>query len=195
MVITGAKAPDGENAFGRQVTGASSVSPETLHTIPGDDVSLLGAKLPGHLDVKVQIRNDYAAEQDPTPVGIADNKNQQHFTQVDGRTNRPLSLTLRVNEKLVLTRSGHLVSAVQLSALNLPGTNDEDDFALPSFRVRSELRPSHTGTSVLEDLGVSAMVKGSSAHRSSSSRGARSPTAPTTWRRCTRPSRSQAGWT
>ena len=160
IVLTGAKTPNGENAFGRQVTGASSVSPETLHEIPGDDASLLGARLPGHLDVKVQIRNDYAAEQDPTPVGIHDNKNQQHFTQIDGRTNRPLSLTLRVNEKLVLTRSGHLVSGVQLSALNLPGTNDEDDFEKPSFRVRSELRPSHTGTSVLEDLHVSAMVKG-----------------------------------
>ena len=175
LVLTGAPDPDGRVPFDpdrhqssggsndpndNKVTGASSYSPENLHTVPDNDPSLRGALLPGHLDVRVQLRNDYDSDRDFTIDGVlfGDSRNQQQYAQVDGRVNKPMSLGVRVNDELKPTRSpaliggdpdaGHVVSDVNLSAYNLPGSvNAADDFVQPTFRIRSELRPTFDGKS------------------------------------------------
>ncbi|HEY1274806.1 MAG TPA: hypothetical protein VGF25_07840 [Thermoleophilaceae bacterium] len=149
VVLTGAPEPDGRNGFGREVRGASSVTPENQHLLGEGSVdpSVYGARLPGHFDVRVNLRNDYNAQREILP-GLFGAKPQQRFAQVDGRVNRPLSLTLRLNDKTYRTRSGSTVPGAQVSALNLPGTNGADEYARPSFRLRSELRPNFAGTTI-----------------------------------------------
>ena len=151
IVLTGVRPPDHKDQFGNAAAGASSVTPEDLPRLPDGDASFYGAQLPGHLDIRIQSRNDYRASQDLTPIGIGDNQNQQLFTQVDGRTNRPLSMTLRINGDLKTTRDGDLVPGTSLSAFNLPGTNDVNDYVNPSFRIRSEIRPSFDGGDYLTE--------------------------------------------
>src|SRR5581483_1863651 len=101
----------------------------------------------------VQIRNDYNASQSFAvgPIPIGKTSNQQQFTQIDGRINRPLTVQLRLNGTLKDTRDGHIVPGVTLTAFHLPSTNNGtatgscdqacDTYDTPSFRLRAELRP------------------------------------------------------
>ena len=57
---------------------------------PDGDAANLGFRVPGHLDAKVYLRNDYEAP--------GDDDKQQNYAQVDGRVNRPLSLARRLND-------------------------------------------------------------------------------------------------
>src|SRR5581483_2469865 len=74
----------------------------------------------------VQIRNDYNASQSFAvgPIPIGKTSNQQQFTQIDGRINRPLTVQLRLNGTLKDTRDGHIVPGVTLTAFHLPSTNN-----------------------------------------------------------------------
>lgn len=158
LVLTGAPPPDGTNGYAA-VQGGSSVNPENVNALPTGDPSFYGAKLPGHLDIRVQTRNDYNATQDLAMFQIGDGLNQQHYTQVDGRINRPMSLALRLNGDIKLTREGRRVSATQLTAFNLTSSNDADAFDEPTFRLRSELRPSFQGGDFASDLAALPAAK------------------------------------
>jgi len=115
------------------VTGADSRFPENFAS--ASDPSNRGFRVPGHLDAKVYLRNDYEAP--------GDDDKQQNFAQVDGRVNAPLTMAVRLNDGTVSNRAGQAVPPTQLTLRNAPGTNGSDDYAQPSFRVRAELKKGH----------------------------------------------------
>ncbi len=151
-VISGAPAPDDNSIFNPdgpgQLKGASSLSPDDPARLPTGDPSTYGMQLPGHLDLRVMMREDFAAQPDYQAYGLAlqDRQNQQRYFQVDGRINRPLSFSVRLNSpQLQQSRSGLPVSNVTMAAYNLPARPDVGSSTLPSFRIRSELRMDYTG--------------------------------------------------
>ena len=87
--------------------------------------------MPGHLDAKVYLRNDYRA---------SDSSKQQNYAQVDGRVNRPLSLAVRLNDGTETNRAGDVVPPTQLTIRNGPSSNGNDAYGTPTFRVRAELK-------------------------------------------------------
>ena len=87
--------------------------------------------MPGHLDAKVYLRNDYRA---------SDSSKQQNYAQVDGRVNRPLSLAVRLNDGTETNRAGDAVPPTQLTIRNGPSSNGNDAYGAPTFRVRAELK-------------------------------------------------------
>ena len=115
------------------VTGANSAFPE--HFEGASNPSNLGFNVPGHLDAKVYMRNDYEAP--------GDDDKQQNFAQVDGRVNSPLSMAVRLNDGTTTNRAGQAVPPTQLTLRNAPGSNGTDNYASPTFRVRAELKKGH----------------------------------------------------
>ncbi|MGH2951070.1 MAG: hypothetical protein ACRDKX_03400, partial [Solirubrobacterales bacterium] len=122
-----------KNQTADPVTGADSRFPENF--APSGDPSHRGFRVPGHLDVKVYLRNDYEAP--------GDDDKQQNYAQVDGRVNSPLTMAVRLNDGTVTNRAGQAVPPTQLTLRNAPGTNGADNYGDPSFRVRAELKKGH----------------------------------------------------
>ncbi len=150
FVITGARAPDGVDPLVHRATpGADSHYAES----PGprseaDD----GFDAPAHLDARIFLRSDY----NTAKLG-GGSRNQVDFTQVDGRVNVPLSLTLRLNARAPegedaedfvpsTNRAQQLVPRVQLTIRNAASSNNRDEYDKPTFRIRSELRGSPAST-------------------------------------------------
>ncbi len=130
-----------------------------------------GLVMPGYTELAVFLRNHY-------DISIPNAARQQLFAQVDGRTNHPLDLTVRLlkNDQdggYGENRDGHVVPNQQITARNVPcagrpacGPYANESFALPSFRLRAEVlgegevpkRRCEQGVKPEDNLGFTACV-------------------------------------
>jgi hypothetical protein len=135
VILTGAPAATGPS-------GTTEYNGERGSFPPAGDHDK-GLVIPGFLDAKVFLRDDYTAGDDDAK--------QQKFVQVDGRVNHPLSLTMRINEpdeynRYGGNRDGDTVPGKQFTVRNAPcagrpacGPYAGESFAKPSFRIRAEV--------------------------------------------------------
>jgi hypothetical protein len=129
-IVTGA--PDSNGAF-----GTKTWDPENLPPAGAYDDGLL---LPSHFDVRVYMRNKYQAP--------GDDDVQANYTQVDGRWNAPLTMSVRVDPPADngpgVNRANQTVPNPWLSVFNAPGLgNGVNDYTHPTFRLRALTKKKH----------------------------------------------------